>query len=143
MSADTFDPRQAQPSDIEDPRSPYYMRKLHRPAISWGKVAALFALPMMILTVLGIFLPRPWNWAGMGIYFLLHCIFALKAGFIQAVLLYQHFAPERVRRKCRFEPSCSEYMLLSLKKYGPIRGLFKGISRLRRCHLQQGGYDFP
>jgi putative membrane protein insertion efficiency factor len=143
LDIDRFDQRQAQQSDIEDPRSPYYLRKLNRPAISRWRVVLLYALPVAILIALGVLLPQPWNWWGMGGYSLFHLLLALKASCIQAVLLYQHFAPERIRRKCRFEPSCSEYMLLSLKKYGPIRGLFKGISRLRRCHLQQGGYDFP
>lgn len=139
MTSRPIDPRQAQPSELQDPRSPYYIRRLHRPKVQWARVAALLLLPVLILTALAVFLPWPW-WLG---YLALHTVLALKATLIQSVLLYQRFAPERVRRKCRFEPSCSEYMLLCLRKYGPIRGAFRGIGRLRRCHLQQGGYDFP
>ncbi len=35
---------------------------------------------------------------------------------------------------CRFSPSCSEYMKLTLKKYGFFIGLTKGIARILRCN---------
>jgi hypothetical protein len=45
---------------------------------------------------------------------------------------------------CRFEPSCSRYMIGALRKYGLIRGLAKGTARLLRCHpWHPGGYDPP
>ena len=45
---------------------------------------------------------------------------------------------------CRFEPSCSEYMILSVRKYGPIRGAWKGVRRICRCNpWNPGGYDPP
>jgi len=45
---------------------------------------------------------------------------------------------------CRFTPSCSEYMILALRKYGPIRGAAKGIWRVCRCHpWNEGGFDPP
>ena len=45
---------------------------------------------------------------------------------------------------CRFEPSCSRYMIGALRKYGLIRGLWKGLGRLLRCHpWHPGGYDPP
>lgn len=70
-------------------------------------------------------------------------IVKLKSILIWLVLVYQKLAPERVRRKCVFTPSCSEYMMLSLKKYGVIKGLIKGIKRLKRCHLPNHGEDYP
>ena len=45
--------------------------------------------------------------------------------------------------KCRFEPSCSQYMILSLQKYGLWKGLAKGIDRLKRCRAKDGGFDEP
>ena len=50
----------------------------------------------------------------------------LKRGLIWLVHVYQHYAPDEMRLKCVFEPSCSEYMILSIKKYGPIFGTLKG-----------------
>lgn len=45
---------------------------------------------------------------------------------------------------CRFEPSCSEYMILAVRKYGPICGACKGVLRVMRCHpWNEGGYDPP
>jgi uncharacterized protein len=45
---------------------------------------------------------------------------------------------------CRFEPSCSEYMILAVRKYGPFRGAWKGVRRICRCHpWHPGGYDPP
>jgi len=43
---------------------------------------------------------------------------------------------------CRHYPSCSQYMIDSIKKYGPWRGSYKGIKRILRCHpFGSGGYD--
>jgi putative membrane protein insertion efficiency factor len=45
---------------------------------------------------------------------------------------------------CRFEPSCSRYMIGALRKYGFFRGLTRGILRIARCHpWHPGGYDPP
>ena len=43
---------------------------------------------------------------------------------------------------CRFTPSCSEYMVQAVKKYGIIRGGVKGVWRLLRCNpFVKGGQD--
>jgi putative membrane protein insertion efficiency factor len=45
---------------------------------------------------------------------------------------------------CRFYPSCSEYFILAVRKYGPLRGAAKGVGRICRCHpWHPGGYDPP
>lgn len=45
---------------------------------------------------------------------------------------------------CRFDPNCSEYMILAVRKYGPFRGAYKGVRRILRCHpWNEGGYDPP
>lgn len=74
---------------------------------------------------------------------LIYCSIFLKRSLIWLVHLYQHYAPDRVRVKCVFEPSCSEYMILSIEKYGAIKGLIKGCIRLLRCHPPNGGRDDP
>ena len=44
--------------------------------------------------------------------------------------------------RCRFYPSCSEYMYTAIDKYGIMRGLFMGLYRILRCNpLCKGGYD--
>ena len=43
---------------------------------------------------------------------------------------------------CRFYPTCSEYTITAIRKYGPVKGVFFGLMRLLRCHpLHRGGYD--
>lgn len=67
----------------------------------------------------------------------------LAAAIIRGVRLYQRKAPPRLRASCRFEPSCSEYMIESVGKYGVFRGVGRGLSRLCRCRPPNGGIDMP
>lgn len=62
---------------------------------------------------------------------------------IKQVRWYQRTAPDSLRQSCRFQPSCSEYMILAVEKYGVIKGFSKGIKRILRCHKPNGGIDYP
>lgn len=43
---------------------------------------------------------------------------------------------------CRFTPTCSEYAIEAVAKYGFWRGMVLGLRRLSRCHpFSEGGYD--
>ena len=43
---------------------------------------------------------------------------------------------------CRFTPTCSQYALEALRKYGPLKGGWLTLRRLARCHPWGGsGYD--
>ena len=43
---------------------------------------------------------------------------------------------------CRFVPTCSEYAIQAIKKYGPLKGTYLAIKRILRCHPWGGsGYD--
>ncbi|MBP6821125.1 MAG: membrane protein insertion efficiency factor YidD [Acidobacteria bacterium] len=43
---------------------------------------------------------------------------------------------------CRFTPTCSEYAIEAITRYGFWKGLLLGLKRLSRCHpFSQGGYD--
>lgn len=43
---------------------------------------------------------------------------------------------------CRFTPTCSQYMVESLQKYGALKGFWLGIKRIARCHPWGGfGHD--
>ncbi len=70
-------------------------------------------------------------------------LLCLKRLLIWMILLYQKYAPEKVRKLCYFEPSCSAYMKQAIEKYGVIRGVYKGFNRLGRCHWPNGGIDYP
>lgn len=43
---------------------------------------------------------------------------------------------------CRYYPTCSEYMMEAVARYGVPRGVWMGLKRLGRCHpFHEGGYD--
>ena len=43
---------------------------------------------------------------------------------------------------CRYSPTCSEYALIAIKKYGPFKGGWVAVKRILRCHPWGGhGYD--
>lgn len=43
---------------------------------------------------------------------------------------------------CRFVPTCSEYAVLAIEKYGVVKGGWLAIKRILRCHpFNPGGYD--
>ncbi len=63
---------------------------------------------------------------------------------IAAIRVYQITLSPLLGPACRFEPSCSRYMVEALRKYGLFKGLAKGFVRLSRCHpWSQGGHDPP
>lgn len=63
---------------------------------------------------------------------------------VAMIWIYQRTLSPLLGNTCRFEPSCSRYMVASLRKYGLLRGLVRGLRRLSRCHpWNPGGYDPP
>lgn len=61
------------------------------------------------------------------------------AGLIRG---YQRFVSPVLPASCRFYPSCSQYTLEAVTKYGLIRGSWLGARRLIRCHpFNPGGHD--
>ena len=75
------------------------------------------------------------------------CSFALALPSRFLILLvrcYQWTLSPIVGRQCRFQPTCSNYFIGAVQKYGALRGAFKGIGRILRCHpFHPGGYDPP
>jgi putative membrane protein insertion efficiency factor len=70
--------------------------------------------------------------------------FVLATVFIGVVRFYQVCLRPMLPAVCRFEPSCSEYFIQAVHKYGPLRGACKGTWRICRCNpFSQGGYDPP
>lgn len=70
-------------------------------------------------------------------------IITLKLFIIAFVRLYRFVAPKKLRNRCRYTPTCSHYMIVSLRKHIFIIGLFKGLRRISRCHPPYGGIDRP
>jgi putative membrane protein insertion efficiency factor len=65
----------------------------------------------------------------------------MKKIIIKLIRLYQN-TPISTHNACKFTPTCSEYMIQAIEKYGTLRGIFKGIKRILRCNpFNKGGYD--
>lgn len=66
----------------------------------------------------------------------------IKNLIIKSIKYYQVYVSPRYGRKCRFTPSCSEYTIQAIDKYGIIVGSIKAIIRIVKCNpLVKGGYD--
>ena len=71
-------------------------------------------------------------------------VVVVSAVLIGAVRGYQYAIRPLLPPVCRFTPGCSEYFILSVKKYGPWKGAVKGMWRVCRCNpMFPGGYDPP
>lgn len=62
--------------------------------------------------------------------------------FIGLVRLYQTFISPLFPPSCRYQPTCSNYMIEALNKHG-LKGLLMGLARIGRCHPFVEGGDDP
>ena len=62
---------------------------------------------------------------------------------IGMIKFYKKFiSPMKRTPSCRYIPSCSQYALEALQKYGPLKGSYLAVRRILRCnHFHEGGYD--
>lgn len=67
----------------------------------------------------------------------------IKDLMIGLIRLYQKYlSPLKVRTHCIYTPTCSQYAIEALKKYGIIKGLLLSIWRILRCNpFAKGGFD--
>ncbi|WP_174788368.1 membrane protein insertion efficiency factor YidD [Vreelandella titanicae] len=62
---------------------------------------------------------------------------------IWLIFLYRRVASDKLRACCRYEPSCSEYAILALRKYSFFKGWKMTVKRLFSCRYPYGGIDYP
>lgn len=68
----------------------------------------------------------------------------LALSLVGAVRCYQWTISPLLGPRCRFQPTCSNYAIEAIKKYGPLRGAWLAVRRVLRCHpWSPGGYDPP
>ena len=120
-------------------------RPLVRPNTSYKKAALCISLFLLANVGMTVVLYHLFRWLGISSFlpdaiwnfyrehqiatillltltqFFIGSLFALKPAIIGAVRLYQRYAPEEIRRRCLFKPTCSEYTILAIQKYGVIK----------------------
>lgn len=66
----------------------------------------------------------------------------MRKAFIFLIRLYQKAISPMFPPSCRFYPTCSNYAIDSLNKYGVLKGGLKSVWRILRCNpFNKGGYD--
>lgn len=66
----------------------------------------------------------------------------MKIILIFLVKIYRKFISPIKAPTCRFYPTCSEYSLEALEKYGAVKGTYLSVKRILKCHpFHPGGYD--
>ena len=69
----------------------------------------------------------------------------MKKIFINLLKIYKKFISPifyGMGVRCKYYPTCSEYMKQAIEKYGVIKGTYLGIKRLLKCNpFSKGGYD--
>jgi hypothetical protein len=67
----------------------------------------------------------------------------LKKAMIGLIRFYQVAISPLKPPSCRFYPTCSQYGLEAIKRFGPIKGGYLTIKRLLKCHpFHPGGFDY-
>lgn len=121
--------------------------KLERPSLHVKVALGVSLLYIIAVSALVVFLHQY-----LGISVLLSIDFSIllsipfigRSFLIYCIQVYQHFAPEKLRRRCICKPSCSEYSIEVLRKYGLLRGCYKIYIRLTRtCRGQRYIIDKP
>ena len=67
----------------------------------------------------------------------------MKQLMIQLIKIYRKYiSPLKGGPKCIYVPTCSQYAIEALEKYGVVKGTYLAVRRILRCHpFHKGGYD--
>lgn len=66
----------------------------------------------------------------------------MKALLLAGIRFYRKFISPCFPSCCRYTPTCSQYALEAIEKYGALKGGFLALRRILRCHpFHKGGYD--
>ncbi len=66
----------------------------------------------------------------------------IRKGILLFLRFYKSAISPYLGNNCRFTPTCSEYAMQAVDKYGPFKGSWMALRRLLRCNpFCKGGYD--
>ena len=125
-------------------------RKIERPSIKMGCIAFLSLIFILcVIFVIWLFTTTKLNEFYKWIAFFMFLIFFFEAYLrfvlVQIIKLYQRYAKEEIRRRCKCLPSCSEYAIISLCKIFPlVVAIIKIKNRLfNTCSPIKYTLDYP
>ena len=67
----------------------------------------------------------------------------MRQVLIAVIRMYQRYVSRWTPSSCRFNPTCSEYAVQAVERYGALRGTGLALARLSRCHPFHRGGDDP
>ncbi len=66
----------------------------------------------------------------------------MKYLLLTLIQAYRRLVSPLLPPTCRFTPTCSQYALTAVERFGPLQGSWLALRRIIRCHpLHPGGYD--
>ena len=66
----------------------------------------------------------------------------VKRVFLFLIDVYRRYISPLKSPCCRYIPTCSEYAMIAIERYGAMRGGWLALKRILRCHpFHEGGYD--
>lgn len=66
----------------------------------------------------------------------------MKIFLLSLIRAYKRFISPLLPPSCRFQPTCSEYALEAISRFGTLKGSYLALQRILRCHpFHPGGYD--
>lgn len=122
--------------------------RLHRPDVNHWRFIALFAATMLLAAVaqqLSLAIegqPPEFSTPRFLLWMLLWLLAFSRPLAIHVIRCYQRYASDSTRCRCCHHPSCSEYTIICLYKYGILTTAAKAFKRLRNCGKNRGT-DFP
>jgi putative membrane protein insertion efficiency factor len=66
----------------------------------------------------------------------------MKKGLLKIIRIYRKYISPLKHPSCRFYPTCSQYAIDAIERYGSLKGSIMAMKRVLRCHpFNKGGYD--
>ena len=66
----------------------------------------------------------------------------MKWFFLKAIRFYQRHISAHTPPTCRFQPTCSQYAITAIERFGALKGGWLALKRILRCNpFCRGGYD--
>jgi putative membrane protein insertion efficiency factor len=62
---------------------------------------------------------------------------------IAVIRFYRYFISPSFPPSCRFQPTCSAYMIEAIESYGVVKGIWLGVARIGKCHPGHPGGSDP